>query len=82
MLRVQTDGCELITHTPLPLCRPHFLEENLNQNLCGIIAEHTFLPFAAVALGVTVVGYDDGFQSARASSLQIVHAILLEPTDY
>ena len=37
MLRVQTDGSELNAQTLLPFCRlierPHFLEENLNQNL-------------------------------------------------
>ena len=42
------------------------------------MAEQTFLPFASVALLATVVGYDDGFRSAGASSLDIVHGILLE----
>ena len=66
----------------MPLERPHFLEETLTKIYISIIAERTFLSLAAIALWVTVVGYDDDFWSAGASSLDIVHCFLLEPTDF
>ena len=45
MLRVQTDESE----------------ETFTKISISMIAERTFLSFAAVALGSRVVGYDDGF---------------------
>ena len=45
----------------MPLERPHFLEETLTKISSSIIAERTFLSFAAVALWAMVVSYDDHF---------------------
>ena len=61
---------------------PHFLEETLTKISVSIIAERTFLSFAAVGLWASVVGFDDDFRSAGASSLDIVQCFLLEPTDF
>ena len=61
---------------------PHFLEKNSTTISSSTMAEQTFLPSAAATLWTTVVGYDDGLRSAGASSLDIVHCFLLEPTDY
>ena len=67
---------------PMPLERPIFLEETLTKISISTIAERMFLSFAAVALWATVVGCDDDFRSGRASSVDIMHSSLLEPTDF
>ena len=58
------------SHSPL-IKRPHFLEISMN-----ILAEWTFLPFAAVALWATVMAVISGQQEVGT-----VHGFLLEPTD-
>ena len=70
---------------PMPLERPpppHFLAETLTKISISSIVERTFISFAVVALCVRVIGYDDDFWSVGASSLDIVHYFLLEPTDF
>ena len=67
MLRVQTDESALNAAdnlSPMPLERPHFLEEPFTKNSISSIAERMFLTLAAVALWATVAGYGDDFWSA------------------
>ena len=47
---------------PFAVRAPHFLEETLTKISISVVAELTFLSFAAVFLWATVVGYDGDFR--------------------
>ena len=65
MLRVHTDGSEQNAGTILPPCcysASISWRKPLTKIVINIVAELTFLSFAAVVLWATVVGYDGDFR--------------------
>ena len=70
---------------PLIVRAPPFPGGNLNQNLYQYDCR-TDISFICCSCSMgkdsRLVGYDNDFWSAGASSLDIVHCFLLEPTDF